>query len=97
MAAAGATEGVFAGRAGRDRTGRAGRKALRTLAVMLAAPLIAGLLAGCGSSLVKSALVAHTVQEDAAVQQESSDLDEHLHAFLYDNEVAPANEGVTGG
>ena len=65
MAAAGATEGVVAGRAGRDRTGRAGRKALRTLAVVLAAPLIAGLLAGCGSSLVKSALVAHTVQEDA--------------------------------
>lgn len=36
----------------------------------------------------------HTVQEDAEVQQEASDLDEHLHAFLYDNEVAPANEGV---
>ncbi len=28
------------------------------------------------------------------MQQEASDLDEHLHAFLYDNEVAPANEGV---
>lgn len=36
----------------------------------------------------------HTPQEDAQVHNEEDRLDDHLHAFLYDNETDPANEGV---
>ncbi len=36
----------------------------------------------------------HTPKEDAEVHAEHDALDDHLHAFVYDNETSPANEGV---
>ncbi|WP_288273415.1 GNAT family N-acetyltransferase [uncultured Bifidobacterium sp.] len=36
----------------------------------------------------------HTPKEEAEVHAEDDMLDDHLHAFVYDNETSPANEGV---
>lgn len=35
-----------------------------------------------------------TVEEEEEVREEEEYLEEHLHSFMFDNEVSPANEGV---